>query len=198
MKRCFSDFPSLVVTSVSPWVQSRASRSPIMDGVEQRLVLNGVNDDVFRIYAQQNIWQQYGIDTRGKRVVLYVTACFYGNRPEKGSEHLLRLAEQMTDEYTTCTALLHDVVEDTCVTLEDLKEIFPPEVTDAVSLMTHNPSVPYMEYVKTIKQNPVARAVKIADLIHNSDTTRIIGTNTDPESVRMRLEKYQAALKILL
>lgn len=112
--------------------------------------------------------------------------------------HPIHLAEQMTDEYTTCTALLHDVVEDTCVTLEDLKEIFPPEVTDAVSLMTHNPSVPYMEYVKTIKQNPVARAVKIADLIHNSDTTRIIGTNTDPESVRMRLEKYQAALKILL
>ena len=98
MKCSFSDFPGLVVTSVSPWVHNRACLSPIMDGVDRRLVVNGVNDDTFRIYEQENVWQKYGIDTHEKRVVLYVTACFYGNRPEKGSEHLLRLAEKMADE----------------------------------------------------------------------------------------------------
>ena len=98
MKACFVDFPQLIVTSVSPWVMERSSASPIMEGVSQRLVLNGANTDVFHIYSNRDVWKDYGIQTQGKRVVLYVTACFYGDRPEKGSEHLLRLAAQMAEE----------------------------------------------------------------------------------------------------
>lgn len=87
--------------------------------------------------------------------------------------HPVHLAEQMQDETTTTVALLHDVVEDTDYTLEDLKEMgFAPEVLEAIALLTHDPAVPYEEYLIPIKANPVARCVKLADLAHNSDPTR--------------------------
>ena len=87
--------------------------------------------------------------------------------------HPFHLAEQMQDETTTTVALLHDVVEDTDYTLEDLKEMgFAPEVLEAIALLTHDPAVPYEEYLIPIKANPVARCVKLADLAHNSDPTR--------------------------
>ena len=109
--------------------------------------------------------------------------------------HPFHLAEQMTDEATTVVALLHDVVEDTPYTLEDLKDMgFPSEITEAIALMTHDPAVPYMDYVKNIKGNPIARAVKLADLTHNSDLSRL--DLVDDRAIR-RLEKYAAAIKLL-
>ena len=109
--------------------------------------------------------------------------------------HPFHLAEQMTDEATTVVALLHDVVEDTPYTLEDLKDMgFPSEITEAIALMTHDPAVPYMDYVKNIKGNPIARAVKLADLTHNSDLSRL--DLVDDRAIR-RVEKYAAAIKLL-
>ena len=109
--------------------------------------------------------------------------------------HPFHLAESMKDEYTTVVALLHDVVEDTDYTLEDLAEMgYPKEVVEALSCMTHDPDTPYMEYVAKIAQNPIARAVKIADLLHNSDLTRLDEPN---ESAYKRVEKYKEALRIL-
>jgi (p)ppGpp synthase/HD superfamily hydrolase len=87
--------------------------------------------------------------------------------------HPFHLAEQMTDENTTIVALLHDVIEDTNYTLEDLRSFgFSEDVLSAISLMTHEENVPYMEYVAKIKKNPIAKVVKLADLRHNSDMTR--------------------------
>ena len=108
--------------------------------------------------------------------------------------HPFHLAEQMDDEYSTCVALLHDVVEDTDTTLDDLAKIFPKEVTDAIALMTHDDSVPYLEYVKTIKSNPIASKVKLADLKHNSDLTRL---DTVDDKALERVEKYKKAIEIL-
>ena len=88
--------------------------------------------------------------------------------------HPLILAEQMDTEETTIVALLHDVVEDTHVTLEDLRSMgFGETVLEAINLMTHEKGVPYMEYVAAIKKNPIARQVKIADLRHNSTLSRL-------------------------
>lgn len=98
MRKCLEGFSNLVVTSVSPWVLSRASRSPIMANLEHRMVANGVDTEVFCRCPEENLWQSYGIEPNGRRIILYVTACFYGDRPEKGSEYLLRLAEKMADE----------------------------------------------------------------------------------------------------
>lgn len=111
--------------------------------------------------------------------------------------HPFHLAEQMTDEQTTVAALLHDVVEDTDYTLDDLRAMgFDCEVIDALALLTHAPETPYMEYVAAIKPNPIARAVKLADLTHNSDLSRSEPSEIDDWALK-RVEKYKAAMKLL-
>ena len=109
--------------------------------------------------------------------------------------HPAHVAEQMTDEATTIVALLHDVVEDTDYTLEDLAaEGFGKEILEAVALMTHEDDVPYLDYVAKLKDNPIARAVKLADLAHNSDLSRIGEVD---EETKQRLEKYKKATTLL-
>lgn len=109
--------------------------------------------------------------------------------------HPIHLAEQMPDEYTTCVALLHDIVEDTQVTLAELEQMFPAEVTEAVALLTHLDGTDYIEYINAIKENPIARTVKLADLAHNTDTSRLIEPSL---SAQKRFEmKYKTALEIL-
>lgn len=111
--------------------------------------------------------------------------------------HPYHLAEQMTDEITTCAALLHDVVEDTDWTIEQLAEAFPPEVVQAVALLTHDDGTDYFDYVRRIRENPVAKAVKLADLAHNSDQTRCIGSGLSDEQLARWREKYSRAKEIL-
>ena len=108
--------------------------------------------------------------------------------------HPIHLAEQMDDEITTCVALLHDTVEDTDVTLEVLAKDFPAEVVNAVRLLTHAEDVEYFDYVRAIKANPIAVKVKLADLEHNSDPTRI----SNQGNAEKRRQKYAAAREILL
>ena len=109
--------------------------------------------------------------------------------------HPFHLAEQMNTEETVVAALLHDVVEDTDYTIQDIIEMgFPKSVTDALTLMTHDESVPYLEYVVRLKENPIARAVKLADLRHNSDLSRL---DTVDEKAIARTEKYKKAIAIL-
>lgn len=109
--------------------------------------------------------------------------------------HPFHLAEQMQDEVTTIVALLHDVVEDTDYTLEDLKkEGFGDAVIDALALLTHDDDTPYMDYVARIKKNPIAKAVKLADLAHNSDLSRM---DTVDEKVMERNRNYQEAIALL-
>ena len=109
--------------------------------------------------------------------------------------HPFHLAEQMQTEETTIVALLHDVVEDTDYTLEDLAAMgFDPVVIEALTLLTHDENVHYMEYVRTIKDNPVAKAVKLADLQHNSDLSRLDSVD---EKALARREKYLKALALL-
>ena len=109
--------------------------------------------------------------------------------------HPFHLAEQMTDEYTTVTALLHDVVEDTDYTLKDLQNMgYPDEVITALSLLTHDDGSEYMDYVRRLKNNPIARAVKLADLKHNSDLSRY--DTIDGNAIK-RTAKYKQAIEIL-
>lgn len=109
--------------------------------------------------------------------------------------HPFHLAEQMNDEKTTVVALLHDVVEDTDITLDDIRHMgFDDDVVSAIAVMTHADGVPYMEYVAQIKKNPIARIVKLADLRHNSDITRLDAVTPRDEK---RLKKYAAAIALL-
>lgn len=109
--------------------------------------------------------------------------------------HPFHIAEQMKDEDTTIAALLHDVVEDTSVTLEDLKKYgFSEEVISAIAVMTHDPNVEYMEYIAQVKKNPIAAAVKLEDLRHNSDLTRL--DKVTAKDIQ-RNEKYKKAMELL-
>ena len=107
--------------------------------------------------------------------------------------HPIHLAERMDDEISTCVALLHDTVEDTDVTLEQLAGEFPREVVDAVRLLTHPEGVEYFDYVRAIRQNSIAVKVKLADLAHNGDPKRI----SNQGNAEKRRAKYAAARKIL-
>lgn len=109
--------------------------------------------------------------------------------------HPVHLAEQMDDELSTVVALLHDVVEDTEYTFEDLLEMgFAEEAVEALKLLTHDKAVAYQDYVQNLSGNPIARKVKMADLTHNLDTSRQFG---DPSMYKGGKSKYQKALRFL-
>ena len=109
--------------------------------------------------------------------------------------HPYHVAEQMTTEETVVVALLHDVVEDTNLTLDDIRaQGFSDSVLEALALLTHNDAISYLDYVAAIKTNPIARVVKLADLQHNSDISRL---DKIDETARKRIEKYQTAIALL-
>lgn len=92
--------------------------------------------------------------------------------------HPFYLATQMDDEESTCAALLHDVIEDhgDRYSFDDLVRAgFPDSVIHALRLLTHESGVLYMDYVKALAKDPIARKVKLADLRHNSDPRRLNG-----------------------
>lgn len=111
--------------------------------------------------------------------------------------HPYHLAEQMADEVSVCAALLHDVAEDTDITFEALAaQGISKDVIDILMLLTHNKIVNYMDYLKKIKEsgNLKAIAIKVADLRHNSDESRL---GSIDEETSKRLIKYKAALELL-
>ena len=105
------------------------------------------------------------------------------------------LADLECDTPSICAALLHDVLEDTDITVEDLTRIgISDRQIAALKLLCHDDSVPYLEYVQAIRGDQIARKVKLADLHHNSDLTRLsVITTQDIE----RVEKYKQAIEIL-
>lgn len=113
--------------------------------------------------------------------------------------HPYHLAEQMDDEISCCVALLHDVAEDTEVTLDELGKDFPQEIIEALKLLTHEKDTDYFDYVRRIKDNPIAKKVKLADLAHNMDRTRIVDCSVvSTEKLDKWDEKYSKAIKILI
>lgn len=109
--------------------------------------------------------------------------------------HPLTVASLVETEEEKIVALLHDTIEDTNITEQDLLNYgFSNKIVEAVKLLTHNKNVPYMDYVAKIKDNELARKVKIADLTHNSDLSRLKEI-TDKD--KKRYEKYQKALLYL-
>ncbi len=108
--------------------------------------------------------------------------------------HPFHLAECMDSEEECIVALLHDVVEDTSVTIEELEKEFSSDIIEAIKLLTHDKSTDYFEYIKKIKNNKIAKKVKIADLHNNSDLTRLSKISSKDLE---RCEKYKKALEIL-
>lgn len=112
--------------------------------------------------------------------------------------HPYHLAKQMDDEVSCTVSLLHDVIEDTELTLADLEQIFPAQVVEIVRLLTHDENIDYFDYIREIKKNPIATKVKLEDLKHNSDESRSIGSNLTEEQLLYWKTKYAKAKEILL
>ncbi len=109
--------------------------------------------------------------------------------------HPIHVAEQMQDEDRTIVALLHDVVEDSDMTFEKLTEYgFSNTVIESLKLLTHGDDVGYFEYVKNIGTNPISTSVKLADLRHNSDLSRL---DVVTEEDLKRVEKYKKCIDYL-
>ena len=105
--------------------------------------------------------------------------------------HPLRVMNRCETEMEKITALLHDVLEDSDHTLEDLRrEGFAEEILEALVCLTHLEGEDYMTYIERICQNPLAARVKYADLQDNMDISRI---PQPTEKDFARLEKYKKA-----
>jgi (p)ppGpp synthase/HD superfamily hydrolase len=111
--------------------------------------------------------------------------------------HPLRLMLQMDSEDEMITAVLHDVVEDSNFTLDDLDAMgFPDVVLEALGHLTHDKDrVNYEEYIQGIKSNPLAVRRKLADLTHNMDIRRLPSPLNERDL--KRLQKYRRAWKTL-
>lgn len=109
--------------------------------------------------------------------------------------HPIRLSMSLQTEEEKIVAMLHDVVEDTDWTFEDLVgEGFSENVIEALRLLTHTDGSPYEDYVERLASNPLAKVVKIADLADNMDLKRI---PAPAEKDFNRLQKYHRAWRNL-
>lgn len=112
-------------------------------------------------------------------------------------EHPRYVASQVDETAAKIVALLHDTIEDTDVTLDDLKKAgFPDDIVNSVRVITHTPNRPYMDYIRYLKRDHFAREVKLADLRHNMDESRLPHPLTDGD--KKRLAKYHRAYAELI
>ena len=132
-----------------------------------------------------------------------------GQKDKSGADyigHPLAVASRLASKDEKAVGLLHDTLEDTAVTFEDLRLLFGDRIAGAVLRLTHEDTPGsqalspkqkeerYMEYVRGLKNDPLARAVKMADLSHNMDLSRI---PRPTERDHARVEKYRRAWALL-
>ena len=134
----------------------------------------------------------------GKAIDISYNAAHKGQYDKAGkpyATHPIYVATKMKTNKEIIVALLHDVIEDTKLSLEDLiEEGFPHEIIEAIDAITKKPEEDYFEYIKRVKKNPLARKIKIEDLKHNMNLKRI---DEPTEKDYERVEKYKKALEIL-
>jgi (p)ppGpp synthase/HD superfamily hydrolase len=112
--------------------------------------------------------------------------------------HPLRLMHAVTDDAAKIVAVLHDVVEDTSVTLDDLRrEGFSEAILASVARVTHQKDQPYADYVVACKPDPVAKAVKLADLTDNCSLHRCLLRPNQVARDLARIHRYVLSYKYL-
>lgn len=110
--------------------------------------------------------------------------------------HPLHVMETVKSDDAKIVAILHDIIEDTDVTEKDLLNAgLSKHIVDAVVMLTRSRDEDYMDYVKKLSSNPLAKEVKLADLQHNMDLRRL---STLKERDLDRNRKYQIAYHYLI
>lgn len=112
-----------------------------------------------------------------------------GQKDKSGADyigHPLRVSARCKNPKAKIVGLLHDTIEDTCVTPQLLKEMgFDNEILEAVLAMSHHADETYAEFIVRASQNEIAKEVKIADLEDNMDVRRLHDI-TDTDVIRLR------------
>lgn len=127
----------------------------------------------------------------------------FGQKDKAGAPyifHPFHIAENMPDEDTTVIALLHDVIEDTDLTASDLRKFgFTPLQVEVVVAMSRKKDEQYFDYIQRVKENNYSRIVKLADLKHNSDKSRLLTLPQEEQDKMIKLidERYKKAIKML-
>lgn len=132
-----------------------------------------------------------------KKAEIFATEKHKGQVDRAGAlyiEHPRAVVARLDGEKEKIVGWLHDTVEDTDATIDEIRENFGDEIAEAVKVLTHDLREPYLKYVSRIKGNELARKVKIADLTHNMDLSRI--PNVSDVDLK-RVEKYKKALELL-
>lgn len=108
-------------------------------------------------------------------------------------EHPKAVASMMDTDIEKAVAYLHDVVEDTKISFDDLKEYgFPNQIIEAVKALTKQKNESYDVYIDRVIKKPIAKKVKLADMKHNSDITRIKNpSQKDYDRCQKYLDKIQ-------
>mgnify|MGYP000861578190 CR=1 FL=1 len=136
---------------------------------------------------------------------MYVTfakeiACkAHANQTDKSGkpyiEHIYAVANGVTSLDAKTVAYLHDIVEDTEWTLDRLRDYFPSHIVNAVDCLTRREDESYKDFIQRVKKDPLATQVKISDLTHNMDLSRM----PDPSDRDLRRwNKYRKAMQELL
>jgi len=125
-----------------------------------------------------------------------IAATAHAGQVDKGGApyilHPLKVMLRMTTLEQRIVAVLHDVVEDCGISVDDLrKEGFSEEVLTAIESVTKVPGESYEDFVERAAQNPIGRVVKLADLEENSDLSRIASPSWEDLE---RIEKYRRAI----
>lgn len=144
----------------------------------EKFKLDALSDELDRAVFLARKYHLYQFDKSGRPYILHPTT----------------VASMLTDKADKCVAYLHDILEDTDIDVKILEKYFSKEITDAVKTMTHAPGVDYFDYIEIISHNERATRVKLADLTHNMDLSRL-PTVTDRDLARR--EKYKKAYAIL-
>jgi (p)ppGpp synthase/HD superfamily hydrolase len=133
-----------------------------------------------------------------EKAIMIATKAHAGQKDKAGAPyllHVLRVMLSVEKINEKIVALLHDVVEDSEVTFEELaNKGFPKKILKAVELLTKTENKPYEDYIQEIKKNELARVVKLADLKDNMNISRL---KTLTEYDKLRIKKYRAAYKFL-
>lgn len=125
-----------------------------------------------------------------------IAATAHAGQVDKGGApyilHPLKVMLRMSSLEERIVAVLHDVVEDCGISLEDLrKEGFSEAVLSAIESVTKVPGESYEDFVERAAHNPIGRVVKLADLEENSDLSRIASPSWEDLE---RIEKYRRAI----
>ena len=128
------------------------------------------------------------------KAIRIATVAHEGQKDKAGAAyilHPLRVMMTLSDETERICAVLHDVIEDTDITIEDLwNEGFSKDILTTLEFLSKRENETYDSFIKRILNNKLACKVKLADLNDNMDLSRI--PNPSPKDYK-RVEKYNKA-----